>query len=150
MPIDFKTVRANGARGLLDWPEADDPLHARVLVPRGAFHWISDDDIQACLDSGHMENISVPRVEGKSHDAARIASMAAILLTGGQLCTILVTLTRRDLPAGDPHLFELSVIDGSHRLRAYQFCRRLKGIRAVFWDVAGAAALFPLFSPTPL
>lgn len=82
--------------------------------------WITYESIQECLDTGNIEDTTTPQCP-TSHHAARIAHLVLKLRAGETLDPI-------HLHCGPKRV---SIWDGSHRLRAYQFTQKLSSIPVI-------------------
>lgn len=100
----------------IDW--SDLLLKLRMPQKRPGCDWITFESIQYCLDNNILEDTTIPQDYLKSNHAARIAHLVTILNRGEKLDPI-------HLNAGNRYV---SIWDGSHRFRAYQFVRNTKNI----------------------
>jgi hypothetical protein len=110
-PKDFIPV-------LIDWYEF--VFLSKIPLKEPGCDWITDESIKECLKVGHLEDTTVPQVRHKSHHSARIADLVVRLEAGEVLDPIHINANTR-----------LSIYDGSHRLRAYQFVSKTRSIPAI-------------------
>lgn len=82
--------------------------------------WISFSSIQECLDTGNIEDSTIPQCP-TSHHAARIAHLVLKLRAGEVLDPIHLHINEK----------RCAIWDGSHRLRAYQFTGMLDKIPVI-------------------
>lgn len=117
----------------LSWPVLQ-TARRKVRLTRGGCHWISFESIQACLDSGALEDAHIPYVPGVSRDDARIAYLVELLRGGVELDPLEL---RADVHPICPRLIKVWFFDGSHRFRAHQFVNQMHRIPIL---LSGSAA----------
>jgi len=88
------------------------------MRPNNGCSWITRDSIQERLESHHLESVAIAQSHQSNH-AARIATLVIMLRAGIVLDPIVVMIE----PCGKTY-----ILDGNHRMRAYQFTRRLQSI----------------------
>ena len=81
--------------------------------------WITDASLQECFLLGNFEDVNQP-LSKESHHAARIASLIALLEAGQALNPMWIRVDTK-----------IRIMDGSHRLRAYQYLGRTDAIPAI-------------------
>jgi ParB-like nuclease domain len=102
--------RFRGILATVDW----NTLCAQHQVEACAHAWVTDASIAQSLEHLHFDDPAVPH-HRRTHRANRIASIVLMMEAGVRFDALRVR------HVGD----EIHLLDGHHRLRAYQFRRKL-------------------------